>query len=401
MSAGQRLPEIVEDEAAEALATCFGRVGLLEFGPFELATFAGLMAEHSLPGELELRVDGTSIWWSWVAIQAAADPQARATDGLGPLGNWFTRVGNSIVGPTDVAVVTRQLDSGELPPTVQIQVGDGPWQPVVRLLVVPDPATPGTSSGAAAEPTTEESAVAGAAAVAPPSDVTSADADSVSASLVTQSEDVPAPKPALAAALVSGTNKVDSQRLELEAWLAKTMPDRQVAVTVAPKLPSPTFDSILASAAAQLATEADAAARGLSPPWIWGTLALFVAISGVAIWLQPTGPDDLELLAVKKVRDVWDAIQAVRAAQVSEDEWQTFCQDVEREVSLLKLNLELEKSHQTPVKELLFWALEYRLPTILKDGRLKPTSADPGFVANLSHAEQNLAEMQDRARGQR
>jgi len=131
--------EAVADSAAQE-AVCYGRVGLLEFGPFTLPELTELTASHALPDDMELRIDSDELWWSWpriiAGVEAASDPSPDC------FRNWFTRVDEAIAGPFTIVDLSTLLLSGGLPPTVEVQIGDGPWRPVIELLVPAEESVP-------------------------------------------------------------------------------------------------------------------------------------------------------------------------------------------------------------------------------------------------------------------
>ncbi|MDB5342943.1 MAG: hypothetical protein JWP89_1320 [Schlesneria sp.] len=333
-------------------AVCHGRIGLLEFGPFTLSELADLTSDHALPEDLEIRLDGGDLWWSWprIAIGLPADERVASSC----LENWFTRVGDAVAGPLTIADVSTSLLSGELPTSVTIQIGDGPWRPVTDLLV---PA--------------EES-------------MTNVAADA----------SVPAPDVELSAVDIIPVDPVllaaDRQKHELEAWLAKTMPLRQVTVVIAPRLPTRSLDDVVADALVRVAHEMDDAARTLSYPWLWGTLIAFALFSLILMRSQPRGPDELELTALKKLKGTLEAIQAVRASQPDEATWNEFGESLIHDLDEIRFELANAKRANTPIKESLYWALEYRLPRILAEGRMKPCPSERQFQENLNEAERHM-----------
>lgn len=338
------------DNSADAVdALCYGRMGIFEFGPFTLTEFVHLERDQSLPDELEFRVDGTELWWNWKSIAALGSGEVSTP--LGPLGDWFTRHLNHIAGPLTVLDVTRQLESGALSALVEVQIGDGAWSPVIDLLVAPEP-TAAIAVGPVASIVAQERPVE-----------------------VASSETLP---------------PADEKKQQLEAWLSKTMPDRAVTVAVVPRQASPTTEAVFAAALVGVAEQADQAARRLSAPWIWGTLACVVLATLALAFLQPRGVDELDLTALRKLKSVHEAIKALRASQPDEAVWTEFTAELTQDLDPLKQELARRKRANTPIKESLYWAMEFRLPRIFKEGRLQPSPAEAEFAANLREAERHV-----------
>ncbi len=338
-----------ENSADAADALCYGRMGMFEFGPFTLTEFVHLESDQSLPDELEFRVDGTELWWNWKAIATLGSRDVSTP--LGPLGDWFTRHSNHIIGPLTVSDVTRQLESGDLSALADVQIGDGAWSPVIDLLVAPEPTVAVAKGPVISTVALEHIAEVASSVTLPPA---------------------------------------DEKKQQLEAWLSKTMPDRAVTVAAVPRQASPTTEALFAAALVGVAEQADQAARSLSAPWIWGTLACVVLVTLALAFLQPRGVDELDLTALRKLKSVHEAIKAVRASQPDEAVWAAFTTELAQELDPLKQELARRKRANTPIKESLYWALEYRLPRIFKEGRLQPSPAEAEFAANLREAERHV-----------
>lgn len=339
------------DNSPAPEAACFGRVGLLEFGPFTLPELAELTAAHSLPDDLEIRINADELWWSWPRIVAGA-----GTDDASPLhslGDWFTRVEDTVAGPLTIVDVAELLLSGRLPATAAVQIGDGAWRPVTELLV------PVEAPEAAPE----------------------------------SAESLPQPAPGLAGEPIPVAPEItaaERKKVDLEAWLTTTMPQRPVTVVISARPAARPLEDVIATAMSRVAAEMDQAARTLSYPWLWGTFAAIVVIGFVFLRFQPRGPDELELTSLRKLKSALEAIRAVRASQPDQATWDEFGQALQQDLDVLKAELAGAKRADTPIKESLYWALEYRLPRILAEGRLQACPSEQQFQNNLNEAERHL-----------
>lgn len=132
--------------------------------------------------------------------------------------------------------------------------------------------------------------------------------------------------------------------------------------------------------------------RGLKHPLFLGvaTAGVLVAIAFVIAAMQPDRPDELDFYAIHKLKETQDAIRAVRATQPDEQTWAEFSQTLTDELNVLKEALQKDMQTNRPVKEGLYLALEYRLPRILKEGRLKPSPAEGEFAARIQDAERQI-----------
>lgn len=132
--------------------------------------------------------------------------------------------------------------------------------------------------------------------------------------------------------------------------------------------------------------------RGLRHPLTWGVLAgaVFLGSAFLFMALQPDRPDDLDFYAIKKMKEAQEAIQAVRGSKPDEQAWTDFAHMLGDELNLLKEALHRDMKINRPVKEGLYLALEYRLPRILKDGRLKPSAAEGEFANRIREAERQI-----------
>jgi hypothetical protein len=182
----------------------------------------------------------------------------------------------------------------------------------------------------------------------------------------------------------------ESRKAQLEAWFAKTLPERKISVTVVARAPTGTLEDIVAAAMLRMSAEAEEVAKELSRPWIWGGLAAVSLVSMLLLFWPAGGPDELEMKAYRHLKTVEEAIQAVRSTQPSEEDWKAFADEVTVGLEPIKEELSQKKKGNAPIKELLFWAVEYRLPKILQEGRLKPSPAEIHFAENLKQAKKHL-----------
>lgn len=132
--------------------------------------------------------------------------------------------------------------------------------------------------------------------------------------------------------------------------------------------------------------------RGLTHPLTWGVVAggAFFAILYLVMAMQPDRPDELDFYAIKKLKEAQEAIRAVRATQPDEPTWAEFSQTLTAELTVLKEALQKDMQINRPVKEGLYLAIEYRLPRILKEGRLKASAAEGEFGARIQDAERQI-----------
>lgn len=389
-----------------SLPVCYGRVGSLEFGPFSLTELAELTSGHSLPEDLELRVDDQELWWSWPKIAAGitGSPSSSAFE------NWFTRIEDTINGPHTICDLTASILSGAVSTAVEIQIGDGPWRPLTDLLVSPDPVVSALAETVVlplrVSPANDDQvSVRGPAnhAIATTSNLTFVKTS------VEQLEPPPFERPAglpSSPAEIEQSHRMDapvrvllehptsssaeSKKHQLEDWLSKTMPNRPVTVVAVARTPVKPVEEIIAGAMVRVAKGADVAARELSYPWIWGSFAALVLSSVFFLWRESSGPDALELTALQRLKNTLEAVEAVRASKPNEAEWKFFRESLQEELADLKSQLERTKRGNKPVKETLFWAMEYRLPRMLSEGRLNPSSAETMFKTNIKEAERHL-----------
>ena len=106
--------------------------------------------------------------------------------------------------------------------------------------------------------------------------------------------------------------------------------------------------------------------------------------------MQPDRPDELDIYAVRKLKEAQEAIQAVRAARPDEKAWAEFSQTLTDELTILKEALQKDIQKNRPIKEGLYLELEYRLPRILKEGRLKPSPVEGELATRLRDAERRI-----------
>jgi hypothetical protein len=162
------------------------------------------------------------------------------------------------------------------------------------------------------------------------------------------------------------------------------------------------FRGILAAAGKAIAAERvlvtgetfqrldNAARRGLSHPLTWGAVTASGLLVFAFLFLQPRGPDELDLFAVRKLKEAHEAIRAVRQAKPDEQSWAEFSQLLTEQLNIVKQELQRELKVNRPIKEGLYLALEYRLPRILKEGRLKPSPVEGEFEARIRDAEHQI-----------
>ena len=327
-------------------STCWVRFIDLEFGPFELPELATLVKEHRVPGEMEFRVDGTELWWSWPSI--ALENAENGHHEYGLLGNWFVRTDEThISGPFTVLQVTEDLLTGKLSSAIEVQIGDGAWRRISELLVlIPEPA-----------PLSEEEVGEAALPVEVPVEKTEEEIEQ------------------------------ETIRSDLEAWFAQTLPEKEITVKESVRKPTGTVDDIVAAAMKRVALAADETAKELSRPWIWGGFMAASVITLIALIWQPRGPDELEVRALRTLKNVVAEIQTVRSTQPSEEDWEAYSKEVTEQVLSLKAELAKSQRPSAPAKELLYWAIEYRLPVILQEGRLAAPAAEGHFNEHLRQAE--------------
>lgn len=136
--------------------------------------------------------------------------------------------------------------------------------------------------------------------------------------------------------------------------------------------------------------------RGLTHPLTWGVMVggAFLAILYLVMAMQPDRPDELDFYAVKKLKEAQEAIQAVRATKPDEQAWAQFTQSLSGELTPLKDALQKNLKTNRPIKEGLYLTLEYRLPRILKEGRLKPSYVESEFARRIRDAERQLKSAQ-------
>lgn len=165
------------------------------------------------------------------------------------------------------------------------------------------------------------------------------------------------------------------------------------------------FRGILAAAGKAIAAERvlvtgqsfqrmdDALGRILRHPVTWGALTAIAFVVVALFALQPRGPDELDLFAVRKLKEAQEAIQSVRASQPDEKTWSEFSNMLTAELAPVKEELHRGMNINRPVKEGLWLALEYRLPRLLKEGRSKPSPAEGEFVARIRNAEYQIQKL--------
>ncbi len=353
----------------EIVPPCWARIGNLEFGPIPLDEFSQLLLEHSLPGDVEFRIDGTGLWWHWPSIEQDTTPSSESAYGI--LSGWFARSKNDVSGPYDVAELTTNLLAGKLSPDIEIQIGNGAWRHITQLLVVTTEPAASVEPPLSTEtkPTIEPTVAVAASPVHPPHE----------SNLVAPIE-----------IAMDRQSPDQARKTNLEAWFNETMPDKRIEITITPRAPTGTLDEIIAAAMNRVATEADVVAKGLSRPWIWGGLTAMSLASILAMYWQPSGPDELEVKAYRRLKNAAEAIRAVRATQPNPEDWKAFADELIADLEPIKEELSDKKRNSTPIKELLFWAVEYRLPKILKEGRLTPSPAENHFAENLRQAEKHM-----------
>lgn len=132
--------------------------------------------------------------------------------------------------------------------------------------------------------------------------------------------------------------------------------------------------------------------RGLTHPLTWGVVAggVFLAVLSLVMAMRPDRPDELDMYAVRKLKEAQEAIQAVRATRPDEKAWAEFSQTLTGELTVLKEALQKDMKTNRPIKEGLYLELEYRLPRILKEGRLKPSPVEGGLATRLRDAERRI-----------
>lgn len=132
--------------------------------------------------------------------------------------------------------------------------------------------------------------------------------------------------------------------------------------------------------------------RGLKHPLFLGVLTagVLVAIAFMITSMQPERPDELDVYAIRKLKETQEAIRAVRATQPDEQTWAEFSQTLTGELNVLKEALQKDMQTNRAVKEGLYLALEYRLPRMLKEGRLKASAAEDEFAARIQNAERRI-----------
>ncbi len=132
--------------------------------------------------------------------------------------------------------------------------------------------------------------------------------------------------------------------------------------------------------------------RGLTHPLTWGIVAggVFLAVLSLVMAMRPDRPDELDMYAVRKLKEAQEAIQAVRATRPDEKAWAEFSQTLTGELTVLKEALQKDMKTNRAIKEGLYLELEYRLPRILKEGRLKPSPVEGGLATRLRDAERRI-----------
>lgn len=132
--------------------------------------------------------------------------------------------------------------------------------------------------------------------------------------------------------------------------------------------------------------------RGFTHPITWGVITggVFVAGLFVVISMQPDRPDELDQYAVRKLKEAHEAIQAVRATRPDEKAWAEFSQSLTSELADLKEALQKDMNTNRVVKEGLYLAMEFRLPRILKEGRLTPSPVEAEFANRIRDTERRI-----------
>lgn len=398
-------------------AVCTGRVGILEFGPFTVQELSELAASHSLPDDLEIRVGAQPLWWSWPRIIAGRE--SSAVPAVECLTNWFTRIGESIAGPFSIVDLTNLILAGGVPTTVTVQVGDGPWRRVSELMIPPEstsnfvlndqvPVLCGTSSAKSADGHSLSDIPRQSGKILPVEDhlpqpervFVANPASPVRAGpqhnpLVTSSVRPSGASEHLVTAPPAetciNTLPVDRKKQELETWLNQTMPQRVVSVRLVAREPVRPIEQIVAAALERAVLEIDDVAEGLKYPQLWGGLGLVGVVSLILLFWPTRTVDDLDVHAFHKLKSALEMIQAVRDTHPDVDSWNDFSKSIQQDLATLELDLERAQTHRSPIKETLFWALKYRMPKILADGRIKASSSERAFQDSLREAERLIS----------
>ncbi len=76
----------------------------------------------------------------------------------------------------------------------------------------------------------------------------------------------------------------------------------------------------------------------------------------------------------------------MRKAKPSTEEWDAFGKELMRHLEPFQEALSQKRDRDSPAKEALHWTVQYRLPVVLRDGRLQLTRAEVGMQSDLKQA---------------
>lgn len=172
-------------------------------------------------------------------------------------------------------------------------------------------------------------------------------------------------------------------RADLEDWFSRTMSEDQLVQSQAedhwsgPHLPP---------------RDTGRSSRGplvslIFDPWLWGAVALLAIGNGLWFWMQPQ-PNLVDNQRYHEVEQFLADVRQKRHAKVSSEEWDRFAAALTEKAE--NLLLELDSEQEAPARQCLQWALQYRLPKILKYGRYRSTYQEVAYEHLLQEAQRQL-----------
>lgn len=179
--------------------------------------------------------------------------------------------------------------------------------------------------------------------------------------------DVPAPTP----------------REELDAWFSRTMSREQLEQSAYSDQNSvrPITSPIVESSRQKRSF------LWLRDPLLWRAAVALVVVNGIVLWLQPRS-NSADEKRYEIVHEMLTEIRQKRAAQPTNEEWDSFAIAMTQKAESL-MN-ELSEDGDAPARQCLQWALQYRLPRVLKYGRYRASYQEAAYEHLLQEAKRHL-----------
>ncbi|MDB5347805.1 MAG: hypothetical protein JWP89_6182 [Schlesneria sp.] len=172
-------------------------------------------------------------------------------------------------------------------------------------------------------------------------------------------------------------------REELDAWFSRTMSREKLEQSANS---SQDFVRPLPSPIVEPSTQ-KRSFSWLRDPLLWRAVVVLLVVNGVVLWLQPPS-NAVDEKRYEIVHEMLTEIRQKRAAQPTNEEWDSFAIAMTQKAESL-MN-ELSEDGDAPARQCLQWALQYRLPRVLKYGRYRASYQEAAYEHLLQEAKRHL-----------